>query len=288
MTSVLRKTCLSCLKSKTDGLTGEVCLSPIPRTFVAYSLASLPYTREANSTGNMANKKIALVSGGNKGIGFEIVRGLLQAGCRVYLGAREAAKGQQAMAELAAEGDIRFLELDLDNQATLDAAAARLQREEGHLDILVNNAGINAAGDGSPSKATLSGVEQAFQTNFLGTLAVTQAFLPLVKQAAAGRIVNVSSPLGSLALSSQNDWGLLGYSASKAALNMLTVQLAHELRDTAIKVNSAAPGYTATDLNGFAGTDTPAQGAAEAIRLALLPADGPTGTASFATGPLPW
>ena len=236
----------------------------------------------------MANKKIALVTGGNKGIGFEIVRGLLQAGCRVYLGAREAAKGQQAVEELAAEGDVRFLEVDLANQATLDAAAAHLLRAEGYLDILMNNAGINVPGDGSPSTADVRSVEQALQTNFLGTLAVTQTLLPLVKQAAAGRIVNVSSPLGSLTISGQNDWGLLGYSASKAALNMLTVQLAYELRDTAIKVNSAAPGYTATELNGFAGTDTPAQGAAEAVRLALLPADGPTGTMSSATGVLPW
>ena len=236
----------------------------------------------------MANQKIALVTGGNKGIGFEIVRGLLQAGCQVYLGAREAARGQQAAADLAAEGDVRFLEVDLGNQATLAAAAAHLQREEGHLDILVNNAGINVPGDGSPSQADVRSVEQALQTNFLGTLAATQAFLPLVKQAAAGRIVNVSSPLGSLTIVGQHDWALLGYSASKAALNMLTVQLAFELRDTGIKVNSAAPGYTATDLNGFAGSDTPAQGAAEAIRLALLPADGPTGTMSSSEGILPW
>jgi NAD(P)-dependent dehydrogenase (short-subunit alcohol dehydrogenase family) len=236
----------------------------------------------------MADKKIALVTGGNKGIGFEIVRGLLQAGCRVYLGAREATKGQQAAAELAAEGDVRFLKIDLTDQATLDAAAVHLQREEGRLDILVNNAGINVPGDGSASTADVRSVAQALQTNFLGALAVTQTLLPLVKQAAAGRIVNVSSPLGSLTLVGQHDWGLLGYSASKAALNMLTVQLAYELRDTAIKVNSAAPGYTATDLNGFAGTDTPAQGAAEAIRLALLPPGGPTGTTSSADGPIPW
>ena len=236
----------------------------------------------------MANKKIALVTGGNKGIGFEIVRGLLQTDCRVYLGAREAAKGQQAVAELAAEGDVHFLEVDLGNQATLDAAAAYLQLEEGRLDILVNNAGINVPGDGSASMAAVRSVEQVLQTNFIGTLAVTQTFLPLVKQAAAGRIVNVSSPLGSLTIVGQNDWALLGYSASKAALNMLTVQLANELRDTGIKVNSAAPGYTATDLNGFAGTDTPAQGAAEAIRLALLPAEGPTGTMSSSDGSLPW
>ena len=237
----------------------------------------------------MANEKIALVTGGNKGIGFEIARGLLAAGCRVYIGARDAAKGQQAAAELAAEGDARFLELDLANPATLAAAAAHLQRAEGRLDILVNNAGINVPGDGSPTQADVRSVEQALHTNFLGTLAATQALLPLVRQAPAGRIVNVSSPLGSLTIVGQHDWALLGYSASKAALNMLTVQLAYELRDTAIKVNSAAPGYTATNLNGFAGTDTPAQGAAEAIRLALLPADGPSGKMLSATdGVLPW
>ncbi|MBC6610125.1 SDR family oxidoreductase [Hymenobacter sp. BT507] len=236
----------------------------------------------------MENKKTALVSGGNKGIGLAIVRGLLQAGCRVYLGAREVAKGQQVAAELAAAGDVQVIELDLNNQATLDAAVARVQHEVGHLDILVNNAGINVEGDGAPSTAAIQRVEQVMKTNFVGTLTATQAFLPLLRQAAAGRIVNVSSPLGSLTLSSQNDWGLLGYSASKAAVNMLTVQLAHELRDTAIKVNSANPGYTATDLNDFAGTDTPEQGAAEAIRLALLPAEGPTGTSSSSTASLPW
>ncbi|TGE04898.1 SDR family NAD(P)-dependent oxidoreductase [Hymenobacter fodinae] len=236
----------------------------------------------------MGNKKIALVSGGNKGIGLAIVRGLLRAGCRVYLGAREVAKGQQAAAELAAEGDVQVIELDLNSPETLTAAAAHLQREVGHLDILVNNAGINVPGDGHASLADVRSVAQVMQTNFVGTLAVAQTFLPLLRQAAAGRIVNVSSPLGSLTLSRQNDWGLLGYSASKAALNMLTVQLAYELRDTTIAVNSANPGYTATDLNGFAGTDTPDQGAAEAIRLALLPPDGPTGTSSSATAVLPW
>ena len=236
----------------------------------------------------MDNQKIALVTGGNKGIGREIVRGLLRAGCRVYLGARDAAHGQRAAAELAPEGEVEFLAVDLNDSATLTAAAAALQRAHGRLDILVNNAGINVPGDGPATTATVTSVEKVLQTNFVGTLAVTQALLPLIRQAAAGRIVNVSSPLASLTLNGQNDWGLLGYSASKAALNMLTVQLARELRDTPIKVNSACPGYTATDLNGFAGTDTPAQGAAEAIRLALLPADGPTGTTSSASGPLPW
>jgi len=236
-----------------------------------------------------ANRQVALVTGGNKGIGFEIVRGLLQAGCRVYLGTRDVAKGQRAAADLASEGgEVVVIELDSYRPATLEAAAARIQREAGRLDILVNNAGINVPGDGPASTASVGNVEQVLRTNVLGTLAVTQAFLPLVKQSAAGRIVNVSSPVGSLALNQQKAWPLFGYAASKAAVNMLTVQLAYELRDTAVKVNSAAPGYTATDLNRFAGTDTPAQGAAEAIRLALLPADGPTGTTSSTQGPIPW
>ena len=238
---------------------------------------------------NTGNRKVALVTGGNKGIGLEIVRGLLRAGCRVYLGTRELANSERAVASLAHEdGEVTVLELDLHQPASLVAAAARLQREVGRLDILVNNAGINAPGDGPVSTAALDNVEQVLRTNVLGSLAVTQAFLPLIKQAAAGRIVNVSSPVGSLTLNGQKAWPLFGYAASKAAVNMLTVQLAYELRDTAVKVNSANPGYTATDLNHFAGTDTPAQGAAEAIRLALLPADGPTGTVSSTQGLAPW
>lgn len=232
--------------------------------------------------------KIALITGANKGIGFEIVRGLLRSGCQVYLGARDATKGQQAVDELAPEGQVLFIELDLTDQGTLDAAAARIQREVGHLDILVNNAGTSAKDDGLPSSASANTVENVLKTNFLGTFAVTQTFLPLLKQATAGRIVNLASPLASLSLSGQNAWGLFGYSVSKVAVNMLTVQLAYELRDTAIKVNSANPGYTATDLNNFAGTDTPQQGAEEAIRLALLPNDGPTGTTSSSSGPVPW
>ncbi len=237
------------------------------------------------------NSKIALVTGGNKGIGLEIVRGLLKAGCKVYLGARDAERGKKAAAQLENEGgEVAFIELDLNNKSTIDNAAARIAGESGRLDILVNNAGINVEGDGPASKAELSSVERVLKTNFLGTVAVTQTFLPLVKKSTSGRIVNVSSGMGSLSRGGASiyGWHLLGYSASKAALNMLTVELANELHDTSIKVNSANPGYTATDLNGFAGIQTPAQGAAEAIRLALLPDDGPTGTVSSSNGPESW
>jgi NAD(P)-dependent dehydrogenase (short-subunit alcohol dehydrogenase family) len=151
-----------------------------------------------------------------------------------------------------------------------------------HLDILVNNAGIVDQADGPPSKTMLEAVEHTLRTNFLGALRVTQAMLPLLRRSSAARIVNVSSGLGSLECNGDPNWEFanvkyLGYSASKAALNMLTVQLAFELRETGIKVNSAAPGFTATDLNQPRGYQTVEQGAAEAVRLALLSEDGPTG-----------
>ena len=240
------------------------------------------------------SSKIALVTGANKGIGFEVARQLARDGCIVYLGARSSDLGQKAAAQLQSEHlDARFLELDLARPETIEAAAARLKTDFGRLDILVNNAGIADRADGPPSTATIDAVERTFKTNLLGALSVTQAMLPLVRNAPAGRIVNVSSGLGSLTFHSDPEWEyapvkFIGYSASKAALNMLTVQLAYELRDSPIKVNSADPGYTATDLNGNRGTQTVEQGAAETVRLALLPADGPTGGFFATSGPNPW
>ncbi len=237
-------------------------------------------------------KKVALVTGANKGIGFEVARQLGGAGCIVLLGARQAGAGKEAAAKLVAEGfDLRYIQLDVTDLATIAAAAERIAADFGRLDILVNNAGINDRGDGPATTAQLDSVERVLRTNFLGAVAVTQAMLPLLQKSAAGRIVNVSSGLGSLARSAQpnpSSTNLIGYSASKAAMNMLTVQLARLLGDTPIKVNSAAPGYTATALNDFRGTQTIPEGAAEAVRLALLPDDGPTGTFSERAGVVPW
>jgi NAD(P)-dependent dehydrogenase (short-subunit alcohol dehydrogenase family) len=239
-----------------------------------------------------ATKKVALVTGANKGIGFEVARQLAKAGCVVLLGARNATLGQEAAAKLVAEGlDVRFVELDVTNLTTIAAVAERIAAEFGRLDILVNNAGIADRGDGSAATAQLDAVERVLRTNFLGVLAVTQAMLPLLRKSPAGRIVNVSSGLGSLTRSASpnpSSASYFAYSASKAALNMLTVQLARLLSDTPIKVNSAAPGYTATALNDFRGTQTIPEGAAEAVRLALLPGDGPTGTFSERIGVVPW
>jgi NAD(P)-dependent dehydrogenase (short-subunit alcohol dehydrogenase family) len=241
-----------------------------------------------------SSKKIALVTGANKGIGFEVARQLAASGCTVLLGARTKALGEEAAARLKREGsDVRYLAIDLTDPATIAAAANGIAADFGHLDILVNNAGIAVSGDGPPAASSLDAIERTLRVNFMGSVAVTQAMLPLLRNAPSGRIVNVSSGLGSLAQNGDPafphaDVKYLGYSASKAALNMLTVQLAYELRSTAIKVNSADPGYTATDLNGHRGTQTIPEGAAEAIRLALLPDDGPTGTYSDRRGIVPW
>ncbi|MGH9686499.1 MAG: SDR family oxidoreductase [Candidatus Acidiferrales bacterium] len=237
-------------------------------------------------------KKVALVTGANKGIGFEVARQLGAAGCTVLLGARNRTLGTEAAAKLIAEGlEVRYLAIDVTDVSTVAAAARRIADDFGRLDILVNNAGTNDPDDGPAPAAQLDAVERVLRTNFFGALAVTQAMLPLLSASPAGRIVNVSSGLGSLTRSASpnpSSTNLIGYSASKAALNMLTVQLARLLRDTTIKVNSAAPGYTATALNGFRGIQTIPEGAAETVRLALLPDDGPSGTFSESGGLVPW
>lgn len=242
----------------------------------------------------MADKKVALITGANKGIGFEVARQVGRAGFTVLMGARDAGLGEAAAGRLREEGvDARFVEVDLQRKETIEAAGERVEREFGRLDVLVNNAGIADRGDGPPSKVDVEAVERIFRTNFLGTLLVTQGMLPLLRKAGSASIVNVSSGLGSLRLHGDPAWEyagvkLIGYCASKAALNMLTVQLAWELRETGIRVNSADPGYTATDLNGHSGPQTVEQGAAETVRLALLPSDGVTGGFFAIEGEQPW
>jgi NAD(P)-dependent dehydrogenase (short-subunit alcohol dehydrogenase family) len=240
-------------------------------------------------------KKVALVTGANKGIGFGIARELGKTGMIVLLGARDAALGEKAAADLRKEKlDVRFVQVDLVRPETIKAAAASIEAQFHQLDVLINNAGIIDPADGAPSVAGLNSVRRIMETNFLGTLAVTQAMLPLLRKAKAARIVNLSSGLGSLEKNSDPKWDfasfkLIGYSASKAALNMLTVQLAFELRETAIKVNSVSPGFIATDMNAHRGTQTVEEGAAGPVRLALLPPDGPTGGFfDQAAGAYPW
>ncbi len=188
---------------------------------------------------------------------------------------------------------IQFIELDLLKPETIEKAAATVEQEYGRLDILINNAGIIDSEDGLPSKTAINAVEKAMATNFVGQLRVTQAMLPLLKQSKEASVVNVSSGLGSLKLNGEentpySEVKFLGYSASKAALNIMTVHFAYELRNTPIKVNSVCPGYTATDLNNNQGTQTIEEGAIETVRLALIGSDGPNGKYSDRHGSMPW
>ena len=240
----------------------------------------------------MADKKIALVTGANKGIGKEIARQLGTQGMTVFIGARDRERGEAAAAELREGGaDARFLQVDVTDPDGLAAAAAQVERDFGRLDVLVNNAGI--ALEGAPGSLTLDVLRRTYETNVFGVYSVTETFLPLLKKSDAGRLVNMSSELGSLTSNSDPDWDfaavkLLAYNSSKAALNMMTVIWADQLKDTPIKVNSANPGYVATDLNQNSGPRTVAQGATVAVHLATLPADGPTGGFFDESGALPW
>jgi NAD(P)-dependent dehydrogenase (short-subunit alcohol dehydrogenase family) len=239
--------------------------------------------------------KVALITGGNKGIGYDLCRNLVQVGHFVLLAARNETLGLGAIARLKQEGAeaVKFLEIDTTKQETFTAAAKQIADTFGQLDVLINNAGINVEGDGPPSVADLSAIHKVLDTNFIGTLRVTQAMLPLLKKAPSARIVNVSSELGSMTLNSDPAWEhynvkLIGYNASKAAMNILTVQLAWELRGTNVKVNSTNPGFTKTDLNNNQGTQPVEVGALAATRLALLDESGPTGSAVSKDGMDPW
>lgn len=239
-------------------------------------------------------QRIALVTGANKGIGLEIARQLADADVTVLLGSRDAERGRAAIAELSASGlNVEAIEIDLNDESTIARAAERIAAEHGRLDILVNNAGIVDAADGPPSMAQAAAARRLMETNFIGTLAVTQAMLPLLRRSRAGRIVNLATTLGSLAIngdpsSPYYEARLIGYNASKAALNMLTVQLAAELKATPIVVNSVAPGYVRTDLTGNNGFMTPEEGARLPVRYALLGDDAVTGRFIEPDGEAPW
>lgn len=241
----------------------------------------------------MFSGDVALISGANKGIGFETARGLGAGKITVLVGARDQWRGQTAVEKLRAEGaEARFVKLDVTDPATIARAAEWIGQEFGRLDILINNAGIGEW-NAKPSTVDPAKVREIFETNFFGPVALIQAMLPLLRKSQHGRIVNVTSTLGSLAMASDPNSGLadflaLGYCTSKSALNSMTIQFAKELRDTPIKVNAICPGYCATDLNNHSGPRTAAQGAVAAIQYATLPDDGPTGGFFNETGSIPW
>ena len=238
--------------------------------------------------------RIALVTGANKGIGLEVARQLAEAGVTVVIAVRDLGLGKAAAAELASLGTlVECVQLDVNDEASIADAAERIAAKHGRLDILVNNAGIVDAADGPPSSASTAAVRRIMETNFIGTFAVTQAMLPLLRKSKAARIVNLSSALGSLAINSDPSspfysQRLIGYNASKAAVNMLTAQLSAELRGTSIVVNSVSPGYVKTDLTGHKGAMTPAEGARMPVKYALLGDDAVSGQFVGPGGETPW
>ena len=234
----------------------------------------------------MSTPTITLITGANKGLGFETARRLTEAGHTVLLGARDVEQGKRAADELDAE----FVPLDVTDDATVTAAADHVRARYGRLDVLVNNAGV-VGPRGPLADTTAAEVLATLDTNLLGVVRLTHAFLPLLRAAANPRIVNVSSGTGRLTWQHESGWphdrAPAVYSTSQAALPMLTRQYAHALPD--IRVNAAFPGYTATDLNGGQGTQTVAEGTDAIVRLATLPPDGPTGTVQTRDGGVtPW
>ena len=243
----------------------------------------------------MSSKKIALITGANKGIGLETARQLGKQGITVLVGARDEAKANQAAEELRKAGlDVHGIVIDVNNAGSIQKAAARIERDYGHLDILVNNAGVMLDDQKKkPSEQSLDVWRKTFETNLFGLIATTQALLPLLRKSAGGRIVNLSSILGSIHLhatpgSPIYDMKLPAYNVSKSAVNAYTVQLAYELKDTTIKVNAAHPGWVKTEMGGEGATMDIPDGAKTSVALATIGADGPNGAYMHMGETLPW
>jgi NAD(P)-dependent dehydrogenase (short-subunit alcohol dehydrogenase family) len=241
-------------------------------------------------------ERTILITGANKGIGHEAARRLAELGHTILVGARDPGRGESAVASLRARTKsprIHLLPLDVTDGRSIALAAERVASERGRLDVLVNNA-ATAVGAADPSRQDVPAMRAIFDANVFGVVAVTQAFLPLLRRSASARIVNVSSSLGSLGLASdpsspiakQN--GFFAYACSKTALNAFTIRLAAELRAAGIKVSSACPGYVATDLNHHQGVRTVEEGAEILVRLSTLPDDAPSGGFFDDAGPVAW
>ncbi|ADO55016.1 SDR family oxidoreductase [Paenibacillus polymyxa] len=242
----------------------------------------------------MNKSKIVLITGGNKGIGFETARQLGNMGYEILIGARSEEKGHEAVTFLETENiKAKTVVLDVTNPSSVLSAVEWIEQEYGYLDILINNAGVFFEGNTPPSELELSVLKNTYETNVFGVFSVTKTILPLLKKSSAGRIVNLSSGLGSLTLNSDPtsefyNVNSLAYNSSKTAVNALTVFFAKELRDTPIKINSVCPGFTATDLNGNSGYRTVEQAASSVVKLATINNDGPTGSFFDENGVVPW
>ncbi|GAA0557962.1 SDR family oxidoreductase [Paractinoplanes ferrugineus] len=241
----------------------------------------------------MSERTIALVTGANKGIGYEIAAGLGRLGWTVGVGARDSERRETAVAKLRAAGADAFgVPLDVTDDAQVAAAAALIGERGGRLDVLVNNAAVTGGTPQEPTLVSADIMRTVVETNVIGVIRVTNAMLPLLRRSAAPRIVNMSSTVGSLTRQAANggDTGPVSaaYAPSKSFLNAVTIQYAKELAGTNILINAGCPGFTATDLNGFRGVRSAEQGAAIAVRLATLPDDGPTGGFFDDEGTVAW
>ncbi|MDO1449731.1 SDR family NAD(P)-dependent oxidoreductase [Rhodocytophaga aerolata] len=229
--------------------------------------------------------KSVLITGANKSIGFESARQLLHKGYYVYLGSRNLENGIEAVKNLKTEGltHVEAIQLDVTDQQSVDAARAQIGKKTNVLDVLINNAGISGVLPQTALDAGIDNFKNVLETNLYGVVRVTQAFMDLLRKSPQPRIVNVSSSVGSLSLQSDPNWQFYHhakyavYSSSKSALNMYTVTLAYELRDTAFKVNAIDPGYTKTDFNHHQGIGTVEDAAARVVKYALVDNNGPTG-----------
>jgi NAD(P)-dependent dehydrogenase (short-subunit alcohol dehydrogenase family) len=228
--------------------------------------------------------KTVLITGANKGVGYETARQLMQQGYYVYLGSRKIENGLAAMEKLKSEGlhQAEAVQLDVTDPASILAARAAIGAKTQVLDVLINNAGINGGFPQSALDASIDQFQKVFDTNLYGVARVIQAFIDLLRKSPEPRIVNVSSSGCSLTLHSDPTWKYYShkaavYPASKAALNMYTIDLAYELRDTAFKVNAVCPGFVATDFNGHMGTGTVEEGGIRIAKYAMIGNDGPTG-----------
>ncbi|GAA0303582.1 SDR family NAD(P)-dependent oxidoreductase [Sphingomonas oligophenolica] len=251
----------------------------------------------------MNDMRIALVTGANQGVGFQVAKELVANGVTVFVGSRNRERGAAAAGEIG-PGAIA-LQLDVTDSASIAAAAARIEAECGRLDLLVNNAAISNTRKGDlsleeygkisrPSNVPLDEVRAIWETNVFGVLAVYQAMLPLLRASSDARIVNVSSAVGSLSLNGDPAYPYHpnfgpGYPASKAALNAMTLAMMVELESTGIKINLVSPGFTRTNLNGYEGTASIEDGSREVVRVAMLGPDGPTGSFTRWEGAtIPW
>lgn len=242
--------------------------------------------------------KTVLITGANKGIGFETARQMAALGYFVFLGSRDKEKGEKAVATLHAMGfsAIAFLQIDISDSTSIKEAKATIEKQTGILDVLINNAGILGDLPQEPSITSLENFRKVFQTNVFGTIEVTQQFLPLLKRSGSPRIVNVSSEVGSLTENSNPDWFkyesvkpfFAVYGASKSSLNAYTIALAYELRNTRFKVNSVTPGHTATEFNNYKGTKTVTEGAKPIVKYATLSDEGATGKFFGEEGEVRW